>query len=158
MERYGSAGRGDTVFKAGDAFGKLLRTLYLCDYLSNENFRSEILTLLNQGESVHTMERAIHNGNLGPKRGRTTEQLTAISGALSLLTNILMTWNTMHIERRRSQRPEALHDDLLKHIAPVAHGDFNMRGIFTFDLGQHRPALLGLNPFDAFLKSPKSAT
>jgi len=64
----------------------------------------------------------------------------------------------MHIERRRSQRPEALHDDLLKHIAPVAHGHFNMRGIFTFDLGQHRPALLGLNPFDAFLKSPKSAT
>jgi len=158
VERYGSAGRGDTVFKAGDAFGKLLRTLYLCDYLSNENFRSEILTLLNQGESVHTLERAVHNGNLGPKRGRTTEQLTAISGALSLLTNILMTWNTMHIERRRSQRPEALHDDLLKHIAPVAHGHFNMRGIFTFDLGQHRPALLGLNPFDAFLKSPKSAT
>ena len=158
VDRYGSAGRGDAVFKAGDAFGKLLRTLYLCDYLSNENFRSEILTLLNQGESVHTMERAIHNGNLGPKRGRTTEQLTAISGALSLLTNILMTWNTMHIERRRSQRPDDLPDDLLEHIAPVAHGHFNTRGIFTFDLGQYRPTLLGLDRIDALVKSPKSAT
>jgi hypothetical protein len=47
---------------------------------------------------------------------------------------------------------------LLKHIAPVVHGHFNMRGIFTFNLGQYRPALLGLNPLNALLKSPKSAT
>ena len=158
VDRYGTASRGDDVFKAGDAFGKLLRTVYLCDYLSNETFRSEILTLLNQGESVHTMERAIHNGNLGPKRGRTLEQLAAISGALSLLTNILMTWNTMHIEARRSQRPDDLPDELLRHVAPVAHGHFNMRGIFTFDLGQYRPTLLGLSPTDALVRAAKSTT
>jgi Tn3 transposase DDE domain len=33
LDRFGSA--GDPVYETGTALGKLLRTLYLCDYLSN---------------------------------------------------------------------------------------------------------------------------
>jgi TnpA family transposase len=36
--------------------GKLLRTVYLCDYLGNPSFRREILDLLNQGEAVHSLQ------------------------------------------------------------------------------------------------------
>jgi TnpA family transposase len=88
LDRFGSAAAGDPVYEAGDALGKLLRTLYLCDYLSNPVFRTEILDLLNQGEAVHSLQRAIHNGMIPAKHGRTTEQLGAISGALILLANI----------------------------------------------------------------------
>ena len=59
VDRFGSASRGDVAFGAGEALGKLLRTLYLCDYLGNPAFRAEILNLLNQGESVHSLEQAI---------------------------------------------------------------------------------------------------
>ena len=78
--------------------GKLLRTLYFCDHLSNPVFRVEILDLLNQGEAVHSLQRAIHNGMITAKHGRTIEQLGAISGALTLLANIVMAWNTRHIQ------------------------------------------------------------
>ena len=142
LDRFGSAARGEAIFKAGDAFGKILRTIYLCDYLGNESFRTTILKLLNQGESVHFMERAIHNGDVGPKRGRTEDQLAAISGALSLITNILMAWNTLHIDNARTEQPTILTDDLLSKVAPVAHGHINLRGVFNFDLGAHRPILL----------------
>ena len=142
LDRFGSAARGEAIFKAGDAFGKILRTIYLCDYLGNETFRTAILKLLNQGESVHFMERAIHNGDLGPKRGRTDDQLAAISGALSLIANILMTWNTLHIEEARAAEPKVLTDDVISKVAPIAHGHFNLRGIFNFDLGVHRSTLL----------------
>jgi hypothetical protein len=97
IDRFASASRGDVAADAGDALGKLLRTLNLCDYLGNPSFRTEILNLLNQGESVHSLERAIHNGSIGAKRGRTTEQMAAISGALSLIANVVMAWNTQHI-------------------------------------------------------------
>ena len=33
LDRFGSAAHGDPVHAAGDALGKLLRTLHLCDYL-----------------------------------------------------------------------------------------------------------------------------
>lgn len=145
LDRFGSASRGDAIFKAGDAFGKILRTIYLCDYLGNETFRTTILRLLNQGESVHFMERAIHNGDLGPKRGRTEDQLAAISGALSLIANILMSWNTLHIETARAADPDTLTDEIISKVAPIAHAHFNLRGMFKFDLGAHRPTLLEPN-------------
>src|SRR5258708_31909969 len=92
------------------------------------------------------MERAIHAGSIGAKRGRTTEQLAAISGALSLLANILMAWNTQHMQAVVRAKPNEFPDEILQQIAPVAHAHINMRGIFTFDLGQHRRALLGAGP------------
>src|SRR4051812_10205247 len=95
LDRFGSAAAGDPVYETGDALGRLLRTLYLCDYLSNPVFRTEVLDLLNQGEAVHSLQRAIHNGMITAKHGRTTEQLGAISGALTLLANIVMAWNVI---------------------------------------------------------------
>jgi hypothetical protein len=51
----------------------------------NPAFRTEILDLLNQGESVHSLERAIRTGGISAKRGRTPEWVAAISGAVWLL-------------------------------------------------------------------------
>ena len=58
----------------------------------------EVLDLLNQGEAVHSLQRAIHNGMITAKQGRTTEELGTISGALTLLANIVMAWNTHHLQ------------------------------------------------------------
>jgi TnpA family transposase len=63
--------------------GQLLRTLFLCDYLSHEGFRREVLRILNHGESVHTLQRAIHFGSIAAARGRRREELVAISGSLT---------------------------------------------------------------------------
>ena len=115
----------------------------MCDYLGNPSFRTEILNLLNQGESVHSLERAIHAGGIGARRGRTTEQLAAISGALSLLANVVMAWNTQQMQVLARQSPEQFPDQLLRQVAPVAHAHINMRGTFAFELGPHRKTLLG---------------
>jgi TnpA family transposase len=138
LERYGSANRNDPAARAGNALGKLLLTLYFCDYLSNPEFRRYILELLNQGESVHALQRAIHRGGIGAKRGRTPEQLAAISGALSLLANIVMTWNALRMQTIINQTPADFPTAVMSQIAPVPHAHINMRGVFTFDVGRHR--------------------
>ena len=137
LDRFGSAAAGDPVYEAGDALGKLLRTLYLCDYLSNPVFRTEILDLLNQGEAVHSLQRAIHNGMITAKHGRTTEELGAISGALTLLANIVMAWNTHRIQAVIDRTPNDHPDDVLSRLAPIGHKHINMRGILTFDLARY---------------------
>lgn len=142
LERYGAAARGDPVHTAAEALGKLLRTIYLCDYLGSPDFRSEILALLNQGEAVHSLQRAIQQGPIGARRGRTTQQLTAISGALTLLTNLVMAWNTMKMQALRERAPARYHDELIARTAPTMHRHINMRGILAFDLADHRLRLL----------------
>ena len=146
LDRFGSAAAGDPVYGAGDALGKLLRTLYLCDYLSNPVFRTEILDLLNQGEAVHSLQRAIHNGMIPAKHGRTTEQLGAISGALTLLANIVMAWNTHRLQAAIDLAPGDHADDVLSRLAPIGHKHINMRGILTFDLTRYGSSLLRQAP------------
>ncbi len=146
LDRFGSAAAGDAVYEAGDALGKLLRTLYLCDYLGNPVFRVETLDLLNQGEAVHSLQRAIHNGMITAKHGRTTEQLGAISGALTLLANIIMTWNTHRLQDMIDRAPTDHADAVLRQLAPIGHKHINMRGILTFDLARHAASLLGQAP------------
>ncbi len=142
LDRFGSAAAGDPVYEAGDELGKLLRTLYLCDFLSNLAFRGDILDLLNQGEAVHSLQRAIHNGGITAKHGRTTEQLAAISGALTLLANIVMAWNTYRMQAVIDQAPNDHPNAGLSRIAPIGHKHINMRGILKFELAQYASSLL----------------
>src|SRR3954451_18021938 len=114
LARYGSAAAGDPVYNAGDGMGRLLRTLYLCDYLSNPAFRLEILDLLNQGEAVHSLQRAIHNRMITAKHGRTMEELGTISGALTLLANIVMAWNTHRIQAMIDASPGDHPDEVMR--------------------------------------------
>ena len=59
IHRLGSAAIGDPLHRAAEHLGCLLRTLYLCNYMAIPDYRREIHTLLNRGESVHQFGREI---------------------------------------------------------------------------------------------------
>jgi TnpA family transposase len=145
LERLGSAARADTTYKAGTALGKLLLSLFLCDYLSNSAFRRDILRLLNRGESVHALQRAIHEGRVAPAHGRREEELVAISGSLTLLTNITMAWITHRMQAVLDEREKAhqpLDPAILRHLGPVHSAHINFRGTFQFPLERFEKRLL----------------
>ena len=136
----------DEAFQAGDAFGRLLLTRFLGAYLGNPTFRKINDALLSQGESVHTLQRAIYSGPIGAKNGRTPEQMAAISSSLTLLTNVVMTWNATRIGEVRAKTPENFPDHHLMHIAPNAHEHINTKGVITINVSPHRGRLLDGGP------------
>lgn len=142
LEQYSSAAQGNVVHAAGVGLGKLLRTIYLCDYLANMEFRDGILDLLNQGEAVHSLQRRLHERPIAAKRGRSYEEMTAISGALTLLTNIVMAWNTHYIQAQIDVDGGTISDEVASQLAPISHGHINLRGIMTFKIGAARSVLL----------------
>ena len=83
LERLGSAARGDPLYRAGTMLGRLERGLFLCDVLTNPDFRRTLHRDLSHGEAVHSLQRAIHRGTLGARRGRRLEEMAAISGSLT---------------------------------------------------------------------------
>ncbi len=99
LERFGSAARGDRIYRAGHALGQLLRTVYLCDYSTLPDFRRPLYRVLERGESIQVLQRQICTQPLPAKRGRCTEELIATSGALTLFTNCVMAWNTQRLQR-----------------------------------------------------------
>jgi predicted esterase len=54
--------------------------VFLCDYIAIEDFRREIHTLLNRGESVHQLQRAVYSGKVAPERGRAGHEALAALG------------------------------------------------------------------------------
>ena len=142
LAQYGSVSQGDPIRTTGTALGKLLRSIYLCDYFGNREFRDGVLDLLNQGEAVHSLQRAIHPGAIGAQHGRSPAQIQAISGALTLLTNIVMAWNTNRIESARDRNPDEFPDSVITHLAPIAHAHINMRGVISFALDRAAKGLI----------------
>jgi TnpA family transposase len=141
MDWYGSAARGQAIHTAGTQAGKLLLTLYLCDYLTKLDFQRQVGKLLSQGEAVHTLQRALISRPLAPRSGRDQAELTAISGAMSLLANIIMAWNTSKLDALKASSPALFPNNHMAHIAPITHSHINMRGMMTFDFTAHREAL-----------------
>jgi len=143
LERFGSAARGDVAFQAGDAFGRLLLTRFLATYLGDPVFRTVNEALLAQGESTHSLQRAINSGTIGARHGRTLEQIATILSSLTLLANIVMTWNATKIGDISAAAPAAFPEQHLKHIAPNAHAHINTKGVLTIDPSRHLDHLLG---------------
>lgn len=149
LQRLGSAAQGDPVHRAADQLGRLLRTLFLCDYFSNAEFRREIYSILNRGESVHQLQRAIYFGKVAPERGRRQDEMIAISGAHTLLTNLVLGWNTHRMQEcverwRRSGR--LIEDAWLSRMGPAHFAHVNFRGTFRFGVTKYGASLLARGP------------
>ena len=118
--------------------------MFLCDYVAIEDFRREIHTLLNRGESVHQLQRAVYSGKVAPERGRRRDETKAISGSHALLTNIVLAWNNarMHevvVRLRRDGIP--VEDDWLRRIGPAHFSHINFRGTMKFGVEKFAAAL-----------------
>ncbi len=145
IHRLGSAAVGDPLHRAAEHLGRLLRTLFLCDYLSIPDYRREIHTLLNRGESVHQLQRAIHGGQVAPERGRRRQEMAAISGAHALLTNIVLAWNTSRMDgvvAKLTRDGVGIEEDWLRRIGPAHFSHINFRGTFRFNVERYADVLV----------------
>jgi len=146
LARYGSAARGDPLYEAMVQVGKLLRTEFLCDYFLNEAFRRELLRVLNRGEAVNALKRSIYVGRVSSYQAKQHEEMQAVADALSLLANLVMAWNTMKmqsvLDRWNARRSNTVPLELIGRIAPTRTEGINLRGVFTFPIGQYQAQLL----------------
>jgi TnpA family transposase len=145
IHRLGSAAIGDPLHRAAEHLVRLLRTLFLCDYLAIPDYRREIHTLLNRGESVHQLQRAIHGGQMAPERGRRRQEMAAISGAHVLLTNIVLAWNTNRMDSvvaRLNRDGNGIEEDWLRRIGPAHFSHINFRGTFRFNVERYADVLV----------------
>jgi TnpA family transposase len=146
LERFGTDSRADPIHKCGSAVDRLFLSLFLCDFVSNETFRRELLRILDRGEATHRLLRAIHDGNITAARGRRREELAAISGSLTLLSNVTMAWMTHHmqqvLDRWKQAEGRNIEHEILRHIGPAHFEGVNFRGKFDFPMHQYQERLL----------------
>lgn len=145
LARFGSAARGDPIYAAGVQLGRLLRTVFLADYFVNAAFRRELLRVLNRGEAVNALKRAIYAGRVSLAQGKRVDEMRAVADALSLLANIVMAWNTAQMQAvldRWAHRRQIVPPELIGRIAPTRLERINLRGVFRFPVERYADRLL----------------
>src|SRR3546814_18947905 len=87
LARFGSAAQGDPIYEAGVQLGRLLRTAFLADYFVKDAFRNELRRVLNRGEAVKALKRAIYIVRLRPTQAKSVDEMQAVADALSLMAD-----------------------------------------------------------------------
>ncbi len=98
-----------------------------------------MLTQLNRGESRHSLARAIFYGQRGELRQRYREGQEDQLGALGLVVNALVLWNSRYIgaalDRLRADG-EGIPEELVERLSPLGREHINMLGRYTFALAE----------------------
>jgi TnpA family transposase len=128
--------------------GRIIKTVYLLNFVDDEGYRRRILTQLNRTEDRHSVARIICHGQRGEIRKRYREGQEDQLGALGLVTNAVVLWNTIYmqdaLDHLRQSSMEILEEDVAR-LSPLRHKHINVLGHYSFTLadpilnGEHRP-------------------
>lgn len=130
-------GKRTTLCKALAEVGRIPKTLHLLSYVSNESHRRRILTQLNRGEGRNGLARAVCYGKRGEIRQAYRTGQENQLGALGLVVNTIVLWNTAHMDRilrgLKEKNLLLLNNDISR-LSPLAHSHINMLGRFAFEI------------------------
>jgi len=137
MRGLQSGSRAATLTRAIAELGRIAKTLYLLAYIDDAAYRRRILVQLNRGEGRHSLARATFHGQKGELRQRYREGQEDQLGALGLVLNAIVLWNTRYmdaaLDQLRSQgNGGALAD--IERLSPLGYGHLNLLGRYRFDL------------------------
>ena len=130
-------GRPSTLGRAIGEVGRAAKTLYLLNYLDDEAYRRRILTQLNRGESRHSVARAIFHGQRGELRQRYREGQEDQLGALGLVVNAVVLWNTRYLDVALAQvrtSSATIKPEDVERISPLLLDHINVLGRYEFNL------------------------
>jgi TnpA family transposase len=129
--------RPTRLARALGELGRIVKTLYLLAYIDDESYRRRILSQLNRGEGRHQLARVVFHGKRGELRQRYREGQEDQLGALGLVVNAIILWNTISMDAVLGQlRAEGfdVRDEDVARLSPLAHEHINMLGRYAFIL------------------------
>lgn len=132
------AGKGSsTLAKAIAEIGRIAKTMYLLTYIDDARYRRRILIQLLRGERRHGLAKAVFHGRKGEVRQKYQEGLEDQLGALGLVVNMIVLWNTLYmnkaIEQLRATGVEAREEDV-QRLTPLGHEHIRFTGRYDFTL------------------------
>lgn len=116
-------------------FGRIDKTLHTLTYIDDQDKRRATLMQLNRGESRHSLARTVFHGQRGELRQRYREGQEDQLGALGLVVNVIILWNTIYMEAVLHQLQDEGHtvrEADVARLSPLIHQHINMLGRYSF--------------------------
>jgi TnpA family transposase len=128
--------RQNTLTRALQEYGRLIKTIFILRYLEDEAFRRRIGIQLNKGEALHALRRFLFLANEGLIRRRDREEQVNQVACLNLVTNAVIAWNTVYmaaaLEELRAEG-HVITDADAAHLSPARYEHLNPYGKYRFE-------------------------
>jgi TnpA family transposase len=135
LRKLAAAGSGNALSRALRALGRIERTLFTLQWLSDPDLRQRSHAGLNKGEASNALRRAVFFHRQGEIRDRTFENQSFRASGLSLITAAIVHWNTVYLERvvqHLRAQDVTIPDDLLAHVAPLGWEHIALTGDYVW--------------------------
>lgn len=117
--------------------GRIDKTIHALTFIDDENKRRRTLIQLNRHEDRHKLARAVFHGRRGELRQRYREGQEDQLGALGLVVNIIILWNTLYINAALEQLQAegyAIQPDDVVRLSPLVFEHINVLGRYAFSV------------------------
>jgi TnpA family transposase len=117
--------------------GRIDKRLHALNYIDDETKRRRILQQLNKGEERHKLARAVFHGKRGELRQRYREGQEDQLGALGLVVNVIVLWNTIYINAALQQLEQEgfeIQSEDITRLSPLVFEHINLLGRYAFSL------------------------
>ncbi len=137
LRMLGRDGHPSPLGQAFAEYGRIAKTLHLLALVDpvDETYRRAVNTQLTVQESRHRLARKIFHGQRGELRQAYREGQEDQLGALGLVLNAVVLWNTRYLDAALTTLRTAGHDvhDLdVARLSPLADRHINMLGRYAF--------------------------
>lgn len=134
MGKLGSYARQNSLATALREMGRIEKTIFILNYISDESLRRKIQKGLNKGEAMNALARAIFFGKQGELRERTMQHQLQRASALNIIINAISVWNTIYLTEALEHQKNQGHfkEELLPHISPLGWEHINFLGEYHF--------------------------
>ncbi|MGI8544763.1 MAG: Tn3 family transposase [Aridibacter sp.] len=120
LQRLINATPADHISKALTQLGRIVKTIFILKYLSEEKLRRKVQKQLNRGEQRHGLAKHLFFANHGEFRTGDYEEIMNKASCLSLLSNAALVWNTIEMKKIVDQMKLGGEEINYKDIAGVS--------------------------------------
>jgi len=129
--------RQNALIGALKEYGRLVKTIFILRFLESEQLRRRINTQLNKGESLHSLREFLFFANRGKIRRKQEEEQGHQAMCLNLLTNCVITWNTVYMAAAIDQlrrEGHAIQESDFAYLSPCRCENINPYGKYDFEV------------------------
>jgi len=137
-------------------YDRLIKSIYVLEYVDNSTLRHYVQQALNRGEAYHQLKRAITSVNGNKFRGGNDYQVSQWNDCARLISNCIIYYNSALLSaflqiQERNGRQDVV--DIISRLSPVAWQHINLNGEYAFNKDRKEIDLAGvLNGIEPLIK------
>lgn len=104
------------MYQALKAFGQIIKTKFILEFIDDVELRQAIEKQLNKLESANKFGKAVFHGQNQEFHQETKEEQLIAEGCKRLIENAIILWNYLYLSEKLTEMDEASRKELLKQI------------------------------------------